>query len=231
MLEKWDKCRSSTCYLVSRYINEINIIGMNNHKVSRLSCFYSFITNFSLVVNFSRCRGFESELFCEPEWLKMLSQIGKQTLPGHHFVADLCLPGKTAHRFFEKAVLEGDLIIHRTSRPDAVKIESDGDEAVIRYTDPSGRREQVKAQLVVLATGMQPPEGTRRIAQLMDIALDDDGFFMEAHPVTSPVESSREGLYLVLLLSAPMVIAALVIGVVTSVLQAVTQLQDCFLVP
>jgi flagellar biosynthetic protein FliQ len=40
---------------------------------------------------------------------------------------------------------------------------------------------------------------------------------------------AREGLYLVLLLSAPMVLAALAIGLVTSVLQAATQLQDASL--
>jgi flagellar biosynthesis protein FliQ len=40
---------------------------------------------------------------------------------------------------------------------------------------------------------------------------------------------AREGLYLVLLLSAPMVVAALLIGLVTSVLQATTQLQDASL--
>jgi flagellar biosynthetic protein FliQ len=37
---------------------------------------------------------------------------------------------------------------------------------------------------------------------------------------------AREGLYLVLLLSAPPVLAALVVGVVMNVLQAVTQVQE-----
>jgi len=40
------------------------------------------------------------------------------------------------------------------------------------------------------------------------------------------VEVAREGLYLVLLVSAPAVLASLAAGLITGVLQATTQLQD-----
>ena len=114
----------------------------------------------------------------------------------HLFVADLCLPGKSAQRLFDRLCDQTGVHLHRMVRPDAVQIFRNGERNAIRWTGPEGSVHMVIADLVVLANAMEPATGTGDLAQRLDIALDPDGFFMESHPVFEPVASSRPGIYL-----------------------------------
>jgi heterodisulfide reductase subunit A len=50
--------------------------------------------------------------------------------------------------------------------------------------------------LIVLATGLQPSEGGKRIGKILSLSLSPDGFFMEAHPKLRPVDTAIDGIYL-----------------------------------
>ena len=123
----------------------------------------------------------------------------KQQLPEtrvHHIYADLCLPGKPSQRFFNQLREAQGVAFHRMGKPGAVQIERKDDLTVVRLTRPDGDVETIEADLVVLATALEPPEDARQMSAFMDVDLDTDGFFKESHPVTAPVQSSREGIYL-----------------------------------
>jgi heterodisulfide reductase subunit A len=54
----------------------------------------------------------------------------------------------------------------------------------------------VPADLVVLATGVQPRADADQVAEMLGLEFSEDGFFAEAHPELRPVNSGREGIFL-----------------------------------
>ncbi|UCE81554.1 MAG: CoB--CoM heterodisulfide reductase iron-sulfur subunit A family protein [Methanobacteriota archaeon] len=50
--------------------------------------------------------------------------------------------------------------------------------------------------LIVLATGLKPSEGSKRIGKVLPLSLSSDGFFQEAHPKLRPVDTAIDGIYL-----------------------------------
>ena len=156
-------------------------------------------------VAFVHCVGSRTETFnrfcsgvCCLSAFKQARQVRKQ-LPEaaiHHFFADLCLPGKTAQRFFDGVRAMDNVTFHRLAHPGAIQISAENGRAIVRGTDASGAVQQVDAQLVVLATAMEAPVDTPQMGRILDLALDDDCFFKEAHPVVDPVAADREGFYL-----------------------------------
>ncbi len=60
----------------------------------------------------------------------------------------------------------------------------------------SGKSVRVGADLVVLAMAAVPSAGSEGLARLMRVAIDESGFFTEAHPKLHPVESLTAGIYL-----------------------------------
>jgi heterodisulfide reductase subunit A len=114
----------------------------------------------------------------------------------HHFLADLCLPGKGAQRLFDQLRSKEEITLHRMARPDAVRIDQKKGRTIIEYETPTGEKSRIEAQLVVLATGMEPAAGTRQLAQTLSLRLDEDGFFQEAHSIHAGVDSTVDGIHL-----------------------------------
>lgn len=68
---------------------------------------------------------------------------------------------------------------------------------VVRFQDPVlQRRVQIKAQALVLSTGMVPPGDTERLAKAMGLPRNPDGFLLEADPKWRPVDFIKEGVFL-----------------------------------
>jgi len=126
--------------------------------------------------------------------LQVRNQLPSATI--HHFFADLCLPGKSAQRFFDKVAASDGIEFHRLDRPDAIQIRAEGDRIRIVPNDAKGKDRHTEVQLVVLATAMEPRSDAAQTARIVDVALDEDGFFRAAHTVTDPVSATREGIYL-----------------------------------
>jgi heterodisulfide reductase subunit A len=109
------------------------------------------------------------------------------------FYMDVRTPGKAYDEFYRRTVEEGAQYI----RGRVSKIYESGDKLVVMGTDTLlGRPVQVEADLVVLATAMIPSENSDKIAQLVGVSIDKDGFFTEAHPKLRPVETMTGGIFL-----------------------------------
>ena len=59
-----------------------------------------------------------------------------------------------------------------------------------------GVKVEIDADIVVLAAAVVPYPGSKEIAQLFRVTLDQDGFFKEAHVKLRPVEFATDGVYL-----------------------------------
>jgi heterodisulfide reductase subunit A len=62
---------------------------------------------------------------------------------------------------------------------------------------------RLKADLLVLSTAIRPADNSQQLAETMRLALDEDGFFMEAHPKLRPLDLATAGVYLCGLAQGP----------------------------
>ncbi len=59
----------------------------------------------------------------------------------------------------------------------------------------TGKIEFHDLDMLVLALGMQPSSGTRRLQEILGLQLTPDGFFLEAHPKLQPVDAATRGVF------------------------------------
>lgn len=119
-----------------------------------------------------------------------------EKIPGSQafvFYMDVRTPGKGYEEFYRRSVEEGAHYI----RGRVSKVYPRGDKLVLKAADTLiGRPVEVEADLVVLATAMVPSKNAGKLAQIIGISTDKDGFFSEAHPKLRPVETSTAGVYI-----------------------------------
>jgi heterodisulfide reductase subunit A len=79
-----------------------------------------------------------------------------------------------------------------------------GEQVRVVANDPAlGGQLSVDADWLVLSTGMVPSAGNEALARLLDVPLNQDGFFLEANPKGSPLDFEADGIYLCGLAHAP----------------------------
>ena len=109
------------------------------------------------------------------------------------FYMDVRAFGKGYEEFFEKAQRSGVRYI----RGNPSEVFKSGDTMVIRYEDTLlGRPQEMKVDLVVLAVGMEPAEGTAELINTLRVTADKDGFFLEAHPKLGPLDTFSDGIFI-----------------------------------
>jgi heterodisulfide reductase subunit A len=59
-----------------------------------------------------------------------------------------------------------------------------------------GQEITIHPSLVVLSAGIEPSAGSESLAQLIHVPLNEDGFFVEAHPKLRPTDLAQPGIYL-----------------------------------
>ena len=77
------------------------------------------------------------------------------------------------------------------------KIYQEGKKLIVLGEDSLiGRPVELPADMVVLATGMEPSIGSVELAQTLNISYDTNKFLVEAHPKLRPVETQTDGIFL-----------------------------------
>lgn len=77
------------------------------------------------------------------------------------------------------------------------KIYPDDGQMVVKGADTLlGKPVEIRADLVVLATAMQPQHDAKDLARKLGISTDQYNWFSEAHPKLKPVEVLTDGIYL-----------------------------------
>lgn len=79
-----------------------------------------------------------------------------------------------------------------------------GEELVVTVTSEDGATKVLPTDLLVLAESIVPDiEENKRLAQLLKVPMNQDGFFLEAHVKLRPVDFATEGVYLCGLAHSP----------------------------
>jgi heterodisulfide reductase subunit A len=105
-----------------------------------------------------------------------------------------------------------------------VEMGEDG-KPVVKFTDPVLAEEmELPADLVVLATGVDPEESNQRLAEAFRVALTDDGFLAEADSKWRPIEFQQVGLYLAGTAHSPMPLRSVIMQAEAAAQKAYTYL-------
>ncbi len=110
------------------------------------------------------------------------------------FYMDIRSSGKGYEEFIQQGMEEGGILYLRGR---VSRIFRDGEKVVVWGADTlTGKKVEVSADMVVLATAMVPQRDTKELALKLGIPTDDYGFLNEAERKLRPVETPVEGIYL-----------------------------------
>jgi heterodisulfide reductase subunit A len=110
------------------------------------------------------------------------------------FYIDVRAAGKGYEEFYQRGMDEDGTVYLRGK---VSKIFQDGDKVVVWGADTlTGKKIEIRADMVVLAAALIPTEGTDEVARRLKVQCDINGFLSEVHPKLRPVESITAGYFL-----------------------------------
>jgi len=128
-------------------------------------------------------------------------------------------------QYYSEARSAGVIFINYTldNKPQ-VEIGEDG-KPMVKITDPVLQEEiEVPADLVVLATGVDPEESNLHLAQAFNIPVTGDWFYAEADSKWRPIEFQKVGIYAVGTANAPMPLRSVLLQAEAAAQKAYTYL-------
>jgi len=92
---------------------------------------------------------------------------------------------------------EMGVIFIRYSVNEKPVVEKDGEDGLLITVRDHilGRQIQIPADYVNLATAILPTQGQKKIAQMLKVPINDEGFYLEAHIKLRPVDFSTDGVF------------------------------------
>ncbi len=104
--------------------------------------------------------------------------------------------GKGCEEFFNRARSDKRIRFYRSQISKVMK-KDNADMLLIRGEDTlRSKLFETEVDLVVLAVGFEPSPDFQNLANILNISLGPDGFFLEAHLKIRPSEASIKGIYL-----------------------------------
>ncbi|MFX0041620.1 MAG: hydrogenase iron-sulfur subunit [Candidatus Hodarchaeota archaeon] len=112
------------------------------------------------------------------------------------YYTDIRAMGKNCEEFYNRARETFNTRFIKSNVSAILKSDT-SDDLIIRGEDViEGTLFENKADLVVLATGIEPAEDTDNLSQILNISQDPYGFLLEKHLKVKPSESSVAGIYI-----------------------------------
>ena len=100
--------------------------------------------------------------------------------------------GKGFDAFFDRTRQQGAKFI----RGHPADVQPNGRGLLVRYENTdSGRVETAEADMVVLATAARPPEGLEKLAEVLGIEVDEDGFLKTMEAQGGAITTTRPAIY------------------------------------
>ena len=110
------------------------------------------------------------------------------------FYIDVRAGGKGYEEFLNRAQEEDGVVYLRGK---VSKLFREGDKIIVKGADTlSNRTIEIAADLVVLATSVVSRADSRKVAEMLGLNIDTDGFFSPSNEEFSPVESGMPGIFL-----------------------------------
>ncbi|MEA1972183.1 MAG: FAD-dependent oxidoreductase [Candidatus Cloacimonadota bacterium] len=141
------------------------------------------------------CVGRQKVGYCSRACCNYLMKIAKtiKSLSNNieitEFYKHLCLPNKQDEEFYDK-VLKKDINFKKITKATVV-----GNS--INYTDISDTKEKLDVDMIIVGTAMIPTNNSNELAEMLNIDIDEHGFFYESHIKIDPVSTNTDGVFIV----------------------------------
>lgn len=108
---------------------------------------------------------------------------------------DIRTAGRGYEEYYERARELGVKFVK--GRPSEIVHDPSTNTLIVEVEDELLRKLlELEADLVVLATAMVPSEGSKELAEILGLELDEDGFFKEYNAKLRPTETKRRGIFI-----------------------------------
>jgi heterodisulfide reductase subunit A-like polyferredoxin len=112
------------------------------------------------------------------------------------FYTDIRAFGKGFREFANRAEREWGVKYFR-AKPSEMREDPKTKDILIEYEDTlTGEMKTLLVDLVVLCTGLVPPQDNRKLAETLGVKVDDYGFFEVQHPLQTPLDATSAGVFL-----------------------------------
>ncbi len=110
------------------------------------------------------------------------------------YYMDIRAYGKDFQQYYDHAKDLG--VKYKRGRPSNV-YENKDKSLTVRYKDTlSGKVEEDKVDLLVLSTSIIPSKHNKKLAKILGIEVDENGFFKQDSLLNNPVQSTKDGIFL-----------------------------------
>ena len=106
-------------------------------------------------------------------------------------------------KFYKQARKAGVVFIRYDEEKPPVVVSEDKSLLVALNSPDFPESIEIEADLVVLSTGITPPEDNKLVSNMLKVPLNPDGFYVEAHLKLRPVDFANEGIFLCGLAHSP----------------------------
>jgi heterodisulfide reductase subunit A len=126
--------------------------------------------------------------------------LGREDVDCHIFYMDMRTYGKAFEEYYNRA--KDDYKVKYTRcRIGEVREEPKTRDLIVNYEDEAGNAKSEVFDMVVLSTGLNPPENFEEMAQTFDFELDELGYAKTS--IFSPVDTTRPGVFVCGALEGP----------------------------
>ena len=108
------------------------------------------------------------------------------------FFMDLRAFGKDFDKYYERAKDEYGVHFERARVCDVYKKNGD-EQLIVKYAPESGQVAEDQFDMVVLSVGLEPGEQSKKLASILGVRCDTDGFIWTGS--TNPLQTSRKGIF------------------------------------
>ncbi len=112
------------------------------------------------------------------------------------FYIDIRAFGKGFEEFFERASNIEKLHFVKAKPSKVVDDPKTGKSLISFENTETGKIEKQEFDVVVLSSALTPSAGSNRLADVLGIEIDRDGFYSQCDPCGVPLDATREGVYL-----------------------------------
>jgi heterodisulfide reductase subunit A-like polyferredoxin len=109
-------------------------------------------------------------------------------------------------------------------RVSAIQEDPNKNDLILQYVDDDGRLQEDRFEMVVLATGLQPPESAHLMAEIFGIELNEHGFCLTDK--FTPLQTSRPGVFVCGAFSSPKEIAETILDASGAAAEVMRLLND-----
>ena len=112
------------------------------------------------------------------------------------FAIDVRAFSKGFEEFYQRTINEGMITVNR-GKPSRILPDPETNDAIVFYENSeTGETKKEHFDIVVLASALIAPKSNKPLAEALGVELDEHGFFKPREESSSPLCSSREGIFL-----------------------------------